>query len=547
VASAPNIVPISQITNSSKRGSRQILLEKASNEFVFAFVGHAGSGTSIVASKFDGLLRERKLNGQEFDVEIIKAREVIQAWAKKRGKELPLAGGRKSVREVELLQNYGDEMRSEKTKDGEQDHAAVARGLALLIRQRRAKKLGQSAEGFDEIVPDGKPRAYILDSLRHQAEVHFLRRIYEDSFVLIGVVCEEEKRINRITTKYHDCGRDAAIAFMERDADAKVGYGQHVEKAFHLADFFVDNTVEQTLKGGEGNPDWLVIERLSRLVKIVTHIELIRPEIAETAMYHAHNSRMQSACLSRQVGAALVDRAGNVIAVGTNEVTKAGGGVYGESFAPSNIEARCGMFHDDTKRFCRNTREQNAIIQNVIDAIQELKEASQDRKDKLPLELRKTRIGELLEFSRAVHAEMDAMLSAARKGFSTLGCRLFVTTFPCHYCARHAIAAGIDEVQYLEPYRKSRALDLHDDAIQVESVGWNPPSQGGSKVLFRPFSGVAPSLYRRAFLKERDLKNNETGEMDIQEPDWGTPWHLPRNSYVQIEADLAKEESANDI
>ena len=37
-------------------------------------------------------------------------------------------------------------------------------------------------------------------------------------------------------------------------------------------------------------------------------------------------------------------------------------------------------------------------------------------------------------------------MSAGRKGASTLGTRLFVTTFPCHYCARHIVSAGVDEV-----------------------------------------------------------------------------------------------------
>src|SRR5260221_6950540 len=131
------------------------------------------------------------------------------------------------------------------------------------------------------------------------------------------------------------------------------------------------------------------------------------------------------------------------------------------------------------------------------------------------------------------------------QGVSSVGTRLFVTTFPCHYCARHIVTAGVDEVQYIEPYPKSRALKLHDDSIQTEHTGWIPPTEEGSKVLFRPFSGVAPRLYKRAFLKDRELKDKISGKMMIHEPDWGSPWHLPRRSYVQIEAELAIEESDN--
>jgi hypothetical protein len=117
---------------------------------------------------------------------------------------------------------------------------------------------------------------------------------------------------------------------------------------------------------------------------------------------------------------------------------------------------------------------------------------------------------------------------------------MFVTTFPCHYCARHLVTAGVDEVQYIEPYSKSQALELHDDAIQITTTGWKPPSEGGKRVLFRPFSGVAPRLFGRAFLKNRDLKDKSTGMINIGTPDWGTPWHLRRASYIELEAALAK-------
>ena len=121
-----------------------------------------------------------------------------------------------------------------------------------------------------------------------------------------------------------------------------------------------------------------------------------------------------------------------------------------------------------------------------------------------------------------------------------MGCRLFVTTFPCHYCARHIVAAGIDEVQYIELYPKSKAIKLHRDAITAESLGWQPPSEGGTKVLFRPFYGVAPRFYERAFFKDRELKEKQTGDMKILEPEWASPWYLSQTSYVQIEAKLSK-------
>jgi deoxycytidylate deaminase len=166
------------------------------------------------------------------------------------------------------------------------------------------------------------------------------------------------------------------------------------------------------------------------------------------------------------------------------------------------------------------------IINEIIDAIPALKAVTD--KVSLSAQLKKTPIGKLLEFSRAVHAEMDALLTAARKGATTVGTRLFVTTYPCHYCARHIVSAGVDEVQYIEPYPKSRAVKLHGDAITSLPGNWAAPSTRASdrsndtkerKVLFRPFTGVAPRLYRQVFLKDRSLKDNE-GRFLIGEAEW---------------------------
>lgn len=519
--------------------SRRLVLEHAANELVFAVVGHVGSGTSAIAESLRDSLVSPTLPDGPFEVEILKARDVIKEWARENKETLP-DETKKNLNATIRFQDLGDLMRAQKTNDGEVNYPAVARRLILKIRAARASRLGKQFGPTEPVVPDGKRRAYILDSLRHPAEVHLLRHVYQEAFVLIGVVCEESKRLERLRRKYTDAGDRALRDFMNRDAQAQEKHGQHVADTFHLSDFFVDNTTDRLVDHEESNPDWDTNEKLGRLVKIMTHAGVVRPEMAEVAMHHAYGAMMQSACLSRQVGAALVDKDGNVVATGTNEVPKAGGGVYGESFFTGDPDDRCASRRPDGRKFCSNTQEQNRIIEDLVASVVELDALPAERKTKLMVELRKTRIGGLLEFSRAVHAEMDALLSAAREGISPVGTRLFVTTFPCHYCARHLVTAGVDEVQYIEPYPKSQALELHDDAIQITAKGWTPPSQGGKKVLFRPFSGVAPRLFGRAFMKDRDLKDKNTGLIKIGTPEWGTPWHLRRDSYVELEAALAR-------
>ncbi|WP_437723055.1 anti-phage dCTP deaminase [Sorangium sp. So ce861] len=537
-----NPQPLVQLRTPAREAenSQQVLRKNAANELIIAVVGHVGSGTSTVA-----MLLKDTLEKEAFEVAVLKASEEIRTWAKVSNKELPDVE-RRNLQYAQSLQDLGDAMRHKTT-----DHAAVARALIRRIRETRSQKLGREVGAGDAIMPDGARRAYILDSLRHPSEVYLLRNVYQAAFALIGVVCDEEERIDRLTGKYRNAGRGDAVAFMERDSKAAVRHGQRVEEAFHLSDYFLDNSAPQFTKDRKPNKGWVLPDQLSRFVKIVTHKTITRPNISETAMYAAAGAQRRSACLSRQVGAALVDKDGNLAATGTNEVPKAGGGVYGQGFVQELEEPLDERCVNREHRICSNTLEQNKIQDQIVNVLIEfLKDVSvltspatekaiAENQEALKDKLRSSRIGGLLEFSRAVHAEMDALLSAARKGVSPVGARVFVTTYPCHYCARHLVSAGVDEVQYIEPYPKSKALSLHDDSITIDRENWEPPSRGGSKVLFRPFTGVAPRLYARAFLKDRELKDPRTGEFRMGEPDWGTPWEIGRLSYIQLEAELA--------
>ena len=516
--------------------------ELTANEMIFAVVGPVGSGTSEIAEALESLLSQPSYG---YDAKILKARTVIEAAAKRAGIQIPSDPG---LEQSIALQNAGD-----KVREGSKDNAAVAVGLVQEIRRVRAAKQNAVPNPGEAVEPDGTKRVFILDSLRHPQEVALLRRVYQEAFCLIGVFCHEQDRYERLRDgKYANAGKDAVTKFMERDENAPDAHGQKVADTFHLADYFVDNTVSRFCKVGtktEPNPEWDVPEQLGRLVDILAHSKIVRPRPNETGMFHAYGARMRSSCLSRQVGAALLDSTGSLIATGTNEVPRAGGGVYGSALdvgsvpEPSTAEDFRCFVHN---KYCSNTKEQNEIIKDLFRSISELKEV--EMTTDLMKRIRKTRIGQLIEFSRAVHAEMDALLSAARSGAKTGGTRLYVTTFPCHNCARHIVSAGVDEVQYIEPYLKSQAIPLHGDAIVTNPKDWNSSNptlsqskKGSRNVLFRPFIGVAPRLYRRAFFKDRDLKDRLTG--DIIETFGSRDGHAAidtlRVSYAQVEARLA--------
>ena len=63
-----------------------------------------------------------------------------------------------------------------------------------------------------------------------------------------------------------------------------------------------------------------------------------------------------------------------------------------------------------------------------------------------------------------IHAELNAVLRAAREGVSTLGSTMYVTLSPCLQCSSMLVQSGIKRVVYLQQYRDTKGLDLLNQA-----------------------------------------------------------------------------------
>ena len=142
----------------------------------------------------------------------------------------------------------------------------------------------------------------------------------------------------------------------------------------------------------------------------------------------------------------------------------------------------------------------------------------------------------VLEYGRAVHAEMAALSDAAKRGISTAGATMYVNTFPCHICARHIIAAGIERLVYIEPYPKNFTARLFDDSVVVGS------SQAkGRRIRFEPFSGVAPRVYDFAFKHEQERKNEDGTPKTFDKRTATTKFRRFVSSYIIIESNVIKD------
>ena len=69
--------------------------------------------------------------------------------------------------------------------------------------------------------------------------------------------------------------------------------------------------------------------------------------------------------------------------------------------------------------------------------------------------------------AEVIHAEMNAILKAAKSGYSVDNSTLYLTLSPCVDCAKLILQSGIKRVLYLETYRKTDGVDFLKKFIDI--------------------------------------------------------------------------------
>jgi deoxycytidylate deaminase len=320
-------------------------------------------------------------------------------------------------------------------------------------------------------------RAYIVNSLKHPEEVELLRKVYGQGFYLFGIHADPKRRLHYLTND-KGLSPSEAVELTKTDEDENVTHGQRTRDTYHLADFFINL----------GKNDDQVKNTVQRFLELILAHPYKNPTFDEFAMFMAFSSSVRSSDLSRQVGAVIAkDR--QIIATGANDSPKFGGGLYWAELDENSGEiSDIDQGKDYTRGEDSNKAEQNDIINEILRDIKNIQEDTEIPIKKIQEILENSRIRDLTEFGRVVHAEMEALLSCSRSGISCTNSNLYCTTFPCHNCAKHIIAAGITRVVYVEPYPKSKALEFHADSIELNTTLDKPRTI--ERVIFEPFTGV---------------------------------------------------------
>lgn len=481
-----NIALKLNFSDSSKKGKSSI--EKVKNthteELFIGICSPIGSHKENVIKELKKILK----NTYKYEVKTIKLSSYIDKY--KTDSYNCIEGKTEEYSKLIYKIQEGDKLRKKYSNNS----ILVELGI-LDIHNERTSEISE-----DENLPESESYSsrrvcYIIDSIKNREELLLLREVYTDLFYCFSIFSPFHEREENLRSKNLSSSEIESI--INTDEFENNSFGQNVRNTFTEGDFF--------LRISEDNKK-LLQKKISRYLHLIFDTDIVTPSVDENAMYHAKSVAGNSSCLSRQVGATITDKFGLVLSKGWNDVPKFGGNLYQEG---DLLDRRC-----KTLGYCSNDYQKDLLVDAISDFIKS--DNSLNKIFKSPdgsfdlevmnafkIKMRDSKIKDLLEFSRSVHAEMHAIITGSQiSGSQMIGGKLYCTTYPCHNCARHIIVAGIKEIYYIEPYIKSLCLKLHDDAITDNE-------QEENKVRILMYDGVSPRRYLSFFSNFTERKDKK--------------------------------------
>ena len=225
---------------------------------------------------------------------------------------------------------------------------------------------------------------------------------------------------------------------------------QNVSSCLESADIFINNS--------DDNSAYLHLKHtLIRYISLMMNPGLVLPTDVERCMQTAYVSKVNSGCISRQVGAVVTDNEYQLLSVGWNQQSR--------EQLPCLYRDLCEVSaHYDLEGYSdyeNSDTENNSFQETIRDFVQKEYASSQcalKANGKHVPYCFKDIYNQITHtknqvHTRALHAEETAFLnlSGGSKEF-VRGGYLFTTSSPCVLCAKKAKYLGISKIYYVDPY-----------------------------------------------------------------------------------------------
>ena len=419
------------------------------------------------------------------------------------------------------FQFWGNNIR--KYKDIEVKKEEVAEPSELASTINKIIKLMRKVASID-----ARGTFIIIDALRNPYEVYYFRERYSAFYLMSITTSEKHRRENLAKANYRADEIDEldGMEYPSKRKDIEPSYSSlDVERCIEISDIHVSHNNEQI----EQNYD--LKRQIIHFVSLILHPGLVQPTHEERLMQIAYTAKLNSGCISRQVGAVVTDKNYSIKAIGWNTVAK------GQT--PCSLRCLEDLFElNDLTAFSEFEKSDKKFREEVCKYMMEYKNA-RGMLNGIPLaycfkDLYTSLKGEKNQVhTRSLHAEENAFLQLAKYGSEGIdGGFLFTTASPCELCAKKAYQLGITKVFYIDIYPGSSASHIfHAGERKIELIPFRGAIGRAYEALYTPFfplkdeikylTGVKMKSKQPASPeKEEAIAQNEVGEVlkdDIKE------------------------------
>ncbi|MCD9498995.1 deoxycytidylate deaminase [Photobacterium carnosum] len=287
-----------------------------------------------------------------------------------------------------------------------------------------------------------------IDAIRNPLEASYFQERFA-SFYLLAISCDNDVRIKRLKDKGLS---DETIEFIDEneyaslDIDDESSFtGQDIQGCLQKADIYIDSNE----KKDNYNSKKLLVNQLIKFVCLAQKPGLITPSPEERCMQVAYTSKLNSGCISRQVGAVVTKNNFSIKAVGWNDTP------YGQ--VPCKLRSYEDLYEGkDTDAYSSyelKTEVFRTKIRSKIELLRPLESKGYNHSYCFKSEYNLIKGGNNQVHTRSLHAEENAFLQVSKDGGSGVeGGYLFTTASPCELCAKKAYQLGMTKIFYIDPY-----------------------------------------------------------------------------------------------
>lgn len=396
------------------------------------------------------------------------------------------------------FQTFGDNIR--KSGSAISDTVNSDHVFTLITRVKRLAKAAGRNDRRNKIAST----RIAIDAVRNPLELVYLRDQFA-AFFALAVTANDEDRQLRLT--------DSGMA--KRDIES-LDKREYSKKSLGSYDSFVSQNLQECIQKSDlfihnnGKPDRFELNRpllhqqLIRYVALILRPGLVTPTADERCMQLAFVAKLNSGCISRQVGAAITDSSRSVKAVGWNDVPRGQVSclLRDVSTLLNDRDENAFSFYESTDKSFRThiaTEFSNSNPMKVSTGLN----CPYCFKDAYNAITKKDN----QVHTRALHAEENAFLQLAKLGNSGIeGGQLYTTASPCELCSKKAYQLGITEIVYVDPY--PGISSTHILAIGPET----------SRPKLRLFGGAVGNAYHRLYESVLPIKDEFNARLKDDTP-----------------------------